>query len=74
MTLGGWIVGPLRREDKENMLTLHNVGRVFLKERLRPLAKREQRETIVEWAIIILTLASIALALVAPDQANPWFR
>ncbi len=56
------------------MLTLHNVGRVFLKERLRPLAKREQRETIVEWAIIILTLASIALALLAPDQLNPWFR
>ncbi len=37
-------------------------------------SEREQRETIVEWAIIILTLASIALALVAPDQVNPWFR
>ena len=36
-------------------------------------SEREQRETIVEWAIIILTLASIALALAAPDQANPWF-
>jgi uncharacterized Rmd1/YagE family protein len=35
---------------------------------------REQRETIVEWAIIILILASIALGLAAPDQLNPWFR
>jgi hypothetical protein len=56
------------------MLTSHNVGRFFLKARLRPLATQEQSEIIVQWAIIILTLASIALALAAADQANPWVR
>ena len=71
-------LGILRCEIFKNegakVLTLHNEGRVFLNERLRSLGTREQRETIVEWAIIILALAAIALGLAAPDQMNPWFR
>ena len=62
------------KNEGTKVVTLHNEGRVFLKERLRPLVAREQRETRIEWAIIILTLAAIALALGSPDQANPWFR
>jgi Flp pilus assembly pilin Flp len=48
------------------MLTLYNAVRVFLDIRLRPLAKREQGVTIVEYAIM-LALIAIAVALAAPN-------
>ena len=48
------------------MLTLYNAGRVFLNTRLRPLAKREEGVTIVEYAIM-LALIAIAVALAAPN-------
>jgi Flp pilus assembly pilin Flp len=48
------------------MLNLYNVIRVYLDARLRPLAKREQGVTIVEYAIM-LALIAIAVALAAPN-------
>ncbi len=47
------------------MITLYNAFRVYLDARLRPLAKREQGVTIVEYAIM-LALIAIAVALAAP--------
>ncbi len=48
------------------MTTLYNVIRVYLDARLRPLAKREEGVTIVEYAIM-LALIAIAVALAAPN-------
>ncbi len=48
------------------MLTLYNAGRVFLNHSLRPLAKREEGVTIVEYAIMLALIAS-AVALAAPN-------
>jgi Flp pilus assembly pilin Flp len=48
------------------MFTLYNAGRIFLNARLRPLAKREEGVTIVEYAIM-LALIAIAVALAAPN-------
>jgi Flp pilus assembly pilin Flp len=48
------------------MLTLCNSGRIFLNACLRPLAKREEGVTIVEYAIM-LALIAIAVALAAPN-------
>jgi Flp pilus assembly pilin Flp len=48
------------------MLDLYNVGWVFLGERLRPLVKREEGVTIVEYAIM-LALIAIAVALATPN-------
>jgi Flp pilus assembly pilin Flp len=48
------------------MKTLYNSFRVYLDARLRPLAKREQGVTVVEYAIM-LALIAIAVALAAPD-------
>ncbi len=48
------------------MLDLYNAGRVFLGQRLRPLAKREEGVTIVEYAIM-LALIAIAVALATPN-------
>ncbi len=48
------------------MLTLCNSGRTFLNACLRPLAKREEGVTIVEYAIM-LALIAIAVALAAPN-------
>ncbi len=47
------------------MLNLYNAFRVFADARLRPLAKREQGVTIVEYAIM-LALIAIAVAIAAP--------
>ncbi len=54
------------RERRTNILTLYNAARVVLNQRLRPLAKREQGVTIVEYAIM-LALIAIAVALAAPN-------
>ena len=48
------------------MTTLYNAFRVYLDARLRPLAKREEGVTIVEYAIM-LALIAIAVALAAPN-------
>jgi Flp pilus assembly pilin Flp len=48
------------------MLTLYNADRIFLNARLRPLAKREEGVTIVEYTIM-LALIAIAVALAAPN-------
>ena len=48
------------------MLTLCNSGRIFLNACLRPLAKREEGVTIVEYAIM-LALIAIAVALATPN-------
>ncbi len=48
------------------MTTLYSAFRVFADARLRPLAKREQGVTIVEYAIM-LALIAIAVALAAPN-------
>ena len=48
------------------MLNLYNAFRVFADARLRPLAKREEGVTIVEYAIM-LALIAIAVALAAPN-------
>jgi Flp pilus assembly pilin Flp len=48
------------------MLILYNTCRIFVNQRLRPLAKREQGVTIVEYAIM-LALIAIAVALAAPN-------
>ena len=48
------------------MLALYNAVRVFLAQRLRPLVKREQGVTIVEYAIM-LALIAIAVALATPN-------
>ncbi len=48
------------------MTTLYNAFCVYLDARLRPLAKREEGVTIVEYAIM-LALIAIAVALAAPN-------
>ena len=48
------------------MLNLYNTFRVFAAACLRPLAKREEGVTIVEYAIM-LALIAIAVALAAPN-------
>ncbi len=48
------------------MLNLYDAFRVYLDARLKPLAKREQGVTIVEYAIM-LALIAIAVALAAPN-------
>ncbi len=48
------------------MFNLYNAFRVFADARLRPLAKREEGVTIVEYAIM-LALIAIAVALAAPN-------
>ncbi len=48
------------------MINLYNAFRVFADTRLRPLAKREEGVTIVEYAIM-LALIAIAVALAAPN-------
>jgi Flp pilus assembly pilin Flp len=54
-------------ERKEKIrLTLYNAFRVYLDASLRPLAKREEGVTIVEYAIM-LALIAIAVALAAPN-------
>jgi Flp pilus assembly pilin Flp len=56
----------IERERRTNMLNLHNAFRVFADACLRPLAKREEGVTIVEYAIM-LALIAIAVALAAPN-------
>ncbi len=56
----------IERERRTKLLNLYNTFRVFADACLRPLAKREEGVTIVEYAIM-LALIAIAVALAAPN-------
>ncbi len=64
LTLGSCLCETIRTEEKI-MLTLYNACWAFLHQRIRPLAKGEHGEVILDYAIM-LALLTITVALTPP--------